>query len=76
MAKEYQLRGKNARQRKRNSYYPVLFSFCKLLIQRDKCCNPVYAEEDGQDNYPLIEEPAVPYKASPPLWNNEYSQAA
>ena len=38
--------------------------------------NPVYPKENGQNNYALIEELAVPYDMCLPPWNNEYSQAA
>ncbi len=50
--------------------------FFSIFLQRDKGCNPVYAKENGQNNYALIEELAVPYDACPPPWNNKYSKAA
>lgn len=54
------------------SYVLRIFS---IFLERDKGCNPVHPKQNGQNNYALVEEPAVLYDACPPLWNNEYSQA-
>ncbi len=54
----------------------MLCGFFSIFLQRDKGCNPVYAKQNGQNNYAQIEELSVPYDACPPPWNSKYSQTA